>query len=51
MIRWIGNIALSTNANSILVVGIIASVINIPLPIQGLYKETALLKNMTSWKI
>jgi len=26
------------------VVGIIASVINIPLPIQGLHKETALLK-------
>jgi len=26
------------------VVGIIASVINIPLPIQGLYKETALIK-------
>ena len=25
-------------------VGIIASVINIPLPIQGLHKETALLK-------
>ena len=28
----------------LLVVGIIASVINIPLPIQGLHKETALLK-------
>ena len=28
----------------LLVVGIIASVINNPLPIQGLYKETALLK-------
>lgn len=25
-------------------VGIIASVINIPLPIQGLHKETALIK-------
>ena len=28
----------------LLVVGIIASVINIPLPIQGLHKKTALLK-------
>jgi hypothetical protein len=28
----------------LLVVGIIVSVINIPLPIQGLHKETALLK-------
>jgi hypothetical protein len=38
------NIKQQSTTKFLLVVGIIASVINIPLPIQGLHKETALLK-------
>ena len=38
------NMKQQSTTKFLLVVGIIASVINIPLPIQGLHKETALLK-------